>query len=236
MRSDRTSRLLACGVAASLVSVGLDLVCSALQPGYQYSHQTVSELSAIGTPTRPLWVGVMTLVYEPLMLLFALGLWRAAGARWRLRVPALLLVVISVVGLAWPPMHMRGEPTSLTDTLHIAWTAAFGLLSMTTMAIASGALGRSFRAFTLVSIAAILVAGAVTGSMSPPIPEGGATPWIGLVERVSVDGWALWIAVFAVALRRARQYRNDAVSPMSRILTQRSAWWRATAASTSGRS
>ena len=202
MRSDRTSRLLACGALASLIYVATDLVCAALQPGYQYAHMTVSELSAIGAPTRPLWVAVMLVVFEPLMLLFTLGLWRAAGTRWRLRVPAILLAALAVIGLAWPPMHLRGEPTSLTDTLHIVWTGVFGLLSLTTMALASGALGRRMRAYTIASIVAIAGAGAITGSMSGPIPTGGATPWIGLVERISVYGWALWLVVLAIALGR----------------------------------
>lgn len=208
MDARRTSQLLACGIAASLTQVTLDLTSSAIAPGYQYSHMTVSELSAVGVPTRPLWVAVMTLVYVPLMLLFALGVWRAAGSRWRLRVPAMLLLAITLFGAVWPPMHLRGEPTSLTDTLHIVWTAIFGLVSVSTMVIAAGALGRTPRAFTIGSIVAILVAGAITGAMSGPIPAGGATPWIGLVERVSVYGWALWLAVLGIELRRELRLRR----------------------------
>ena len=207
-----TSRLLACGLAAPLVSLVSDLVCSAIAPGYEFSHMTVSELSAIGAPTRPLWVAVMTLVYEPLVLLFALGVWRAAANRWRLRVPAMLLVAIAIVGLAWPPMHVRGEPTSLTDTLHIAWTAAFGVMSLSAMAIAAGALGRGFRTFSIALITAIVAAGAVTGAMSGPIPSGGATPWIGLVERVAVYGWALWLAAIAIVLRREARWLSRSMS------------------------
>ena len=214
----RTRQLLACGIAAPIVYLALDLACSALAPAYRWSDMTVSELSAIDAPTRPLWVAGMTLVYEPLQLLFALGVWRAAGTRWRLRVSALLLLAIALVGLAWPPMHLRGEPTSLTDTLHIVWTAVFALLSLTTMALAAGALRRAFRLYAIVSIAAIVAAGAITGAMSGPIPAGGATPWIGVVERISVYGWAAWMVVLAFALRRERALLPSPRAPGTRAL------------------
>ena len=46
--------LLLCGILSSLVYIAADIFAARRYPGYRYTAQTVSELSAIGAPTRPL--------------------------------------------------------------------------------------------------------------------------------------------------------------------------------------
>jgi hypothetical protein len=48
--------LLVSGVLASLLYLGTDVLAALLYEGYSYTDQTVSELSAIGSPTRHLVV------------------------------------------------------------------------------------------------------------------------------------------------------------------------------------
>ena len=53
--------------------------------GYRPISQTVSELSAWGISTRPLWM-VLGTIYEALMIAFALGVWASAGEKRSLRI------------------------------------------------------------------------------------------------------------------------------------------------------
>ena len=48
--------LLVCGVVSSVLYVAMNGIIPLLFEGYNIASQTVSELSAIGAPTRPLWV------------------------------------------------------------------------------------------------------------------------------------------------------------------------------------
>ena len=65
-------------------------------------------------------------------------------------------------------------------------------------AIAGGrASGRGFRVFSNVTIVMTLVFGAMAGSYAPQIPVGAPTPWLGVIERLSVYAYLLWIAAFA---------------------------------------
>jgi hypothetical protein len=66
--------LLACGVLASLFYAAMLVVVPMRWEGYSSASQTVSELSAIGAPTRSLWVA-LAVVYT--LLLVAFG-WRSA--------------------------------------------------------------------------------------------------------------------------------------------------------------
>ena len=49
--------LLVCGVLSSLLYVAMTVLVAMQWEGYSSASQTISELSAIGAPTRSLWVG-----------------------------------------------------------------------------------------------------------------------------------------------------------------------------------
>ena len=55
-RSTVTKALLWCGIIASVLYIATDMFAATLWEGYSYTAQQVSELSAIGAPTRPLWI------------------------------------------------------------------------------------------------------------------------------------------------------------------------------------
>ena len=48
--------LLVSGILASLIYVVANIACAMRYEGYSSVSQTVSELSAIGAPTRTLWI------------------------------------------------------------------------------------------------------------------------------------------------------------------------------------
>ena len=98
-----------------------------LYPSYSSASETVSELSAIGAPTRRLWVWLGT-AYTLLMAAFGWGVWRSAGHNRALHAVGGLILVHGLIGLYWPPMHVRGAELTLTDTMHIVWSMATVLL------------------------------------------------------------------------------------------------------------
>jgi hypothetical protein len=197
--------LLACGIASSVIYLSRDLAALLAYPGYDFGAQTISELSAIGVPSRSIDIA-LGMTYSALIIAFGSGIWLSAGKTRALRVTGGLLVAAAVYGAFWPPMHVRGAGTTLTDTMHIAWTAAWLLLTLTAMGFACAALGKRFLYYTLATIAIVLVFGALTGIQSPRIPENLPTPWAGITERINIGAFLLWVVVLATALwpRHAR--------------------------------
>ena len=201
--------LLMCGVLSSLLYIGTDILAATLfYPGYSYTSQQVSELSAIGAPTRPLWVA-MGRAYGFLMIAFGIGVWLSAGRKHSLRIAGILMVAYVIIGIFWPPMHQRGSLGSssmpTTDVLHLVFTAATVLLIVLFIAFGSGAVGKRFRIYSIGTIVAMLVAGGAVGTQVQAIAAGRPTPWFGLIERVSVYAPMLWVAVLATMLLQAEK-------------------------------
>ena len=90
--------LIACGIVSSLLYVAMNIFVPLQFPGYSTTSQTVSELSALGAPTRSLWVG-WAFLYTFLVMAFAWGIWKSAGGNRRLRILALLLLIYGALGL-----------------------------------------------------------------------------------------------------------------------------------------
>lgn len=193
--------LLGCGIAASLVYIGMQVFVPMQWEGYSAASQTVSELSAIDAPTRGLWVFLASF-YTVLFTAFGWGVAESAEGSRRLRAAGILLVLQGLLNLHWPPMHLRGADATLTDTLHIVWSAAAVLLMVLTMAFAAGAFGRRFRNFTIATLAVLIAFGALAGLDGPRLAANLPTPWIGVWERISIGAFFVWMTVLAVVLLR----------------------------------
>jgi hypothetical protein len=142
------------------------------------------------------------------LLAFGLGVWTMAGRRRSLRLAGALFMAMSLLDLTWPPMHLRGTTTSLTDTLHIVWTAANGVLTIAAMIATAVAFGWRFRAYVIATIAALVIAGAWVSRFADRVPADLPTPWMGAVERINVYGYLAWVAVLGVALLRELHARE----------------------------
>ena len=79
--------LLSCGILASLLYTAMLVFIPLQWPAYSSASQAVSELSAIGAPTRPLWLTFGTM-YTLLVVAFGLGVGRQGGGLRRQRYPA----------------------------------------------------------------------------------------------------------------------------------------------------
>ena len=202
--------LLACGVLSSLVYVVANVVSSIRWPEYRSLSQTISELSAIGAPSRSTWVP-FGLAYAALVIAFGIGVWRSA-ARPRLRVTAALLIAIGALGPFWPPMHLRGAAPTLTETLHIVFASVSSLCILTAIACGATAFGRRFRAYSIATIAILLASGFATSLYAPRIAANQPTPYVGVWERIDLGAYLVWVAVLAVGLLRGYRQRNSAAA------------------------
>ena len=197
--------LLTCGILASVLYVAMTLLVGLLWEGYSIVSGVPSELSAIGAPTRPLWMWLGA-VYAVLMVAFGWIVWKSAPANRALRVAGALLMAHTVFGQFWPPMHQRAVlaagGATLTDTLHLVWTAITGVFFMLIVGFGAAALGKRFRACSIATIVIVLACGAVTGTYASRIEADLPTPWVGVWERISIATFMMWIAVLATALLR----------------------------------
>lgn len=197
--------LLVCGVVAPLLYVAMLVFVPMGWEGYSSASQTVSELSAIGAPTRSVWVP-LGIIYTLLVAAFGWGIWLSTRGNRRLRAVGGLMIACGVFGLFWPPMHLRevlaAGGATLSDTLHIAWTAVSNLLTLLAMGFAAAAFGRRFRAYSILTMVLLVAFGALTSVDAPRIQANLPTPWVGVWERLIIAVWMLWLVVLAVMLLR----------------------------------
>ncbi len=196
--------LLGWGALSSLLYVAADVLGAVRHEGYDLASRTISELSAVGAPTRMIAVS-LALAYDVLVIGFGVAVWECARGKRALRVTGALLVAFGAIGFAAPffPMHARGAPPSLTDAMHVALTSLNVLLILLQLAFGSAAFGRRFRLYSIATFAVVLAFGALAGLDGPRIAAGQPTPWVGVTERVCVGAYLLWVAVLDLALLRS---------------------------------
>ena len=200
--------LLLCGILSTLTYIAADLLGGLRYPGYSFASQTISELVAIGAPSKPL-VDPLFMLYSALAGAFGLGVLWSAGRNRRLRITGALFTgstVFGGIGFALAPIHERGVDT-LTDALpHIIVAALVVLLLFSTIIAGAFALGTRFRVYSFATLLAMLVFSALTFPQSGRIAAGLPTPGLGVYERILVYAPMVWLAVLAIAfLRRSHQ-------------------------------
>ena len=200
--------LLTCGVLSSLLYASMLVFVPMRWPGYSSAAQAVSELSAIGTPTRSLWVPLGAL-YTVLVSAFGAGVLLMARGNRALRVTGSMLVAYGILGLFWPPMHVRGAEPTLTDTLHVAFSVVTVLLMLLAIAFGGAGLGKAFRFYSIATVAVFAVFGTMSFRDAPRIAANLPTPWLGLWERVNIAAFLLWVIVLAIVLLRRGPQRDQ---------------------------
>jgi hypothetical protein len=199
--------LLICGILAPLLHVGTDVLAGRRWRGYSFISQSISELSAIGAPTRPLVVS-LDLVSGVLLIAFGLGVSQMAGGRRALRVTGGLLAgnaAIALVVTAFFPMQLGeavSSPANVANTALMATGVVLFLLAMGFGAAARRGWFRTYSVGMLLTYLALTVWGLWR---SPPVVAGQRLPTVGIQERTMVYAYLLWVAVLAVALVRARR-------------------------------
>lgn len=205
--------LLISGILSSLWYIAINIYVPSQYEGYSMMSHTVSELSAIGAPTRKLWI-LLVLVYPVLFAAFGVGVLLVARDR-AMRAVGFLILFYCAFNLYWPPMHQRGLDATLTDVLHITWASVTVLLMIIMMGFGATALGMPFRVYTIASIGLHVLFGVLTFLEAPNIPVNGPTPLIGVWERINIAIFMLWVAVLAVVLLRTARESDSIVGRAS---------------------
>lgn len=201
----RRKYLLYCGIAASLLYIAMNIFIPFLDKGYNWVTQTVSELSAVDAPTRPLWF-VLGIFYTLLIAAFGWGVFRSAGGKRSLRIAGILLMINGIMGLTWTPMHQRevlaAGGGTFTDTWHLVMASVTVLLMFLSIGFGAVALGKGFRLYSILTIIVFVVFGILTFVEAPNVDKNLPTPYIGLWERINIAAFMIWIIVFSTILLR----------------------------------
>jgi hypothetical membrane protein len=196
--------LLAAGIAGAGVYVVGDLLSGLLYKGYSFKGQAISELSAYGSPVRPLMVTFFT-VHGLLLAAFSVGLWRAGDRNRALRGTASFLFLAVMLGLVlhpFFPMSSRGMKTGFNDTMHGDLTVVWVLLVLVAVICAVTAYRGGFRYSSIGSLVVMAVFGWLAGTYMQDIANNQPTPWLGAFERINAYAYLAWLVVLAVTVMR----------------------------------
>ena len=197
--------LLFSGVLASLLYIAMNLFIPPLYEGYNWVTQTVSELSAVDAPTRPLWF-VLGIIYTMLVAAFGWGIFKSAGEKRSLRIVGILMFLNGVLGLTWSPMHQRevlaAGGGTFTDIWHLVMATVTVLLMFLSIGFGAAAFGKGFRFYSIATIIVFIVFGVLTFVEAPNVDKNGSTPYIGLWERINIAAFMIWMLVFSAILLR----------------------------------
>ena len=174
--------LLTCGILASLLWAGTDILAGALWEGYSFTSQSIGDLSAVGSPTR-LFVFPLNLMYDVLMIAFGLSVWRLADRKWILRVIALMVIgnaVMSALANTFFPMHI-GEAAS-SNTMGVILGAMGMIFFLLAIGFSAAAYQNGFRFFSIGILLAFFVLTKL-GLLRPLIATEQPTSLVGIQER-----------------------------------------------------
>lgn len=202
--------LLVGGILSSLLYVAMNIFVAMQYPGYNSASYTVSELSAIGTPTRPLWTG-WAFVYTFLVAAFGWGILKFTGTNRAIRIMGVLILIYGALGLGWhfAPMHQRevlaAGGGTISDTMHLVLSFVSVLMMLTAMVFGAASFGETFRFYSIFSLVMLLIFGILTGLDAPKVESNQPTPLIGVWERINIGIFLLWIVVLAIVLLRRKE-------------------------------
>lgn len=190
-------------IAVVLYAIG-DVVSGVLYHGYSFRDQAISELTAFGSPVRPLMMGVM-IMHGVLVAAFGFGVARSADRR-SLRWAGALLIAASIATLPthtiWA-MSSRGMVPGVNDTLHATTTLVFSLLVAVAILLSAIAYRGWLRTLALVTLVMLIAFGAAASDAMTGLSEN-HTPWAGGFERINCYSYFVWLVAVALTLMRKR--------------------------------
>src|SRR5215212_11606441 len=206
--------LVGCGIVSSVLYIIGDGLGTLRYPGYSYADQEFSELTAQGSPVRPLMVGLNGILYTVLVTAFGVGIWTSAGSKRAGRITAAMLLGYALTGMVtgvFFPMKTRealaaGEGTS-RNAMHPVGTAVMSLFIVLAMGFGAWLLAKRFRYYSYGTIAILIVFGVLTSLQAGQMVANQPTPWMGVEERINIYTTMLWVAVLAIGLLRAQKAR-----------------------------
>jgi len=189
--------LISCGILAPLLYLGTDLLAGKLLKGYSFSSQSMSELGAAGSPTRPLVVA-LTLVASALMIAFGIGVWQAAGPAILPRIVAGLILGNAVAGLAatlYFPNRFGVRPAFGTPGVLLMFLSV--LCFVLAMVFGAAAFHGWMRILSIAIPAAYIILAIVRFATAASSAEG-TNMLIGAQERTMAYSFLLWTMALAI--------------------------------------
>jgi hypothetical membrane protein len=204
-RSRRVKKgLVLAAIPAVVVYAVSDVLSALLYDGYRYADQAISELSAFGSPVRPLMVTAI-LIQGVLLLAFSIGLLRVARRRsavwWIGAIGVAGFMVVGIPTHTFWAMSSRGMATGFNDTMHITLSIVFSVTVIATIVLSSVAYRGWFRLYALATMAVVVVFGIAAGLAIRGI-EQNDTPWAGGFERINAYAYFAWLVVLALMVVR----------------------------------
>jgi hypothetical protein len=212
--------LLVCGILSSALYAAMTILIAQTWDGYSSSAHTISELSAVGAPTKPVW-DLYGPIYTVLVTAFGFGVWKVASRNPALRVAGVMIIGFGSLGLLWPfaPMHSReviaAGGGTWTDTMHLVLASVTVILMLLAIGFGAVAFGKAFRWYSIGSLLVLAVFGGLTFMDAPGLSTNSPTPLIGVWERINLGTFLLWLAVLATVLLRASRARPHQASRRS---------------------
>jgi hypothetical membrane protein len=202
-RAAKKTLISAAVVAVALYVIG-DVLSTLLYDGYSYRDQAISELSAFGSPVRPLMVTVI-LTHNLLLLAFGIGLLRVARPKsalwWIGAVQVAEFVLVGIPTHTFWAMSSRDMATGFNDTMHISLSMVFSLLVLAMMALSAVAYRGRFRVYSSATMV-VLVGFGLASSFAMRGIEQNDTPWAGGFERINAYAYFAWLVVLTVMVIR----------------------------------
>jgi hypothetical protein len=204
--------LLGCGLAAPLLFLVTDLFAIARAPGYRPMRESISELTAVGAPTRPL-VTALRVTGDALLAAFATGVMVTAGDNRALEATGRLVAAnaaLDAVATAALPRDYASPTWAPRNTANTLLMAAGVGCFMAAMGTGGVALRGRFRAFSPgipLSYGLLTALSLLFRSRDEPPSSTGAQ------ERTMAYSYQVWIAVLAGLLLRRRSLSPSADLP-----------------------
>lgn len=195
--------LLIGGVLSSALYLAVDVYAWSQYPGYSPVSQAFSELLAEGAPTRSFMVAVAGAPYNLLVAALGIGVWMSPGRTRGARLAGALLVLYAVISYLGGTVFQLGEPGpagAAQTVLHEIATAVMVLSMLLAMGVGAFLHGPRFRLYSLGTLLTVLAFAGLTFLQIARLAANEPAPWLGLIERVNIYAWMLWVAVLAISL------------------------------------
>jgi len=177
------------------------IIGGALISGYSHISETVSELLVAGAPNRQLLATLM-ISSSVLGILFPIGLHRGINEGRGSKVGPAFLIIASVLGIftTYFPQDPGGEPVTFAGTVHVVLIIPMVILSLGAFLafwrrLKSDNLWSGYDRYSLITFIVAIPLGIVSAvSLN--------SPYVGLLERISVAVILQWGFVMAIKLFR----------------------------------
>jgi hypothetical protein len=192
--------LLLCGVLAPLLYLGTDWLAGRVLKGYSFAAQSMSELSAAGSPTRSLVVS-LTLVASVLMIAFGVGIWQAADQTLFPRVVAGFVIGNAALGLIatiFFPTHFGVRPDFGSPGVIIMFFSV--VCFVLAMVFGAAAFSGWLRILSIGIPASYILLAILRFATTASASAEEAAALIGAQERTMVYSFLVWVMALAIYL------------------------------------